>query len=262
MKQEAKSTVRIGELSFELQGDPQLIEQLTLAFSDRTQADAYELIDLDRICDETDFELAVEVLLNQAYGKHRDYLFLDAALLAGADGRLVMLAGASLAGKTTLSVAAGLSGIARIISEDTVFVKEKRFTSVIAPLSIRPPTVPLLAQLGYEPQPYKGRFFLLPEIFAGCGQPTTNLTDIVILEAAGDNKLSVADLSAAEAMVQLLPISNALVDDRHYQELLCLVEGSKSTILAGGGLRDRLEFVKTLFNWPEPGSTTVPVRSA
>lgn len=176
---------------------------------------------------------------------------MDGCALVTKGSQLVFLAGASRAGKTTMTVAAAQKLGWKIISEDLILIDPalSRIVSVVHPLSLRPGAQQLIAEAtGLPPVSlYLDRWLACPDMFyiGPAGQPRF-AHSILIDSAPNGAPFSAASLRSHEFLRALLPLSNALNVDDGTNSLNACIEQSSCSIIGGGTVGERLAFLTEL----------------
>lgn len=246
--------LRLGLGTGRVLGSPELIELLRTGFLESNAPVDFE-VDLDKLePDEDTFEWraydAIEAIVTQGHNFHKGSPYMDAVTLVDPSGRVLMICGASGAGKTTTGVALTLTTPAKFVSEDIVTFDQKgmQILQSTAPLSIRPKTMNLFEELNIPlPTLVGNRFFLAPQLFDHQHRPLK--IDLLVLLGPMQEGAPLATRTAkpAEALRRMLPISNFLVHPEMPDILLESLSSTKIICMDGGTLRERLAFVESEF---------------
>jgi energy-coupling factor transporter ATP-binding protein EcfA2 len=207
--------------------------------------------------------LTITHLLNKLYARHAGCLWIDAATLRAPDGKLVLLAGPSFSGKTTLAMAMALAKQWTIISQDITLIDPVLNVVVPcpAPINIRTGASEMLSKLGHLPRISLGQqgWFFDQSLYLM--QPTkaefTALLTLVpfeetIEEAAAERygDLSIEQLSLAEFIRSILPYSNLLRLRHHVSTLQDAGKQAQCLRIEGGELKERMELLESLVALP------------
>lgn len=178
------------------------------------------------------------------------HLAIEAALLVTPKGRPVWLSGGTQAGKTTLTVALALGLGWRIVSEDFVYVEDRKPVPLVAPLSLRQTAPDLLnTAIKVMPQPITGsRWLIRPDLFT----TSTSFVDQVpvaihlSLNVEDNNKLRVEDISWTQYLRTVLPVTNAMKVRGGIDQMEKIFENAQCMRVQNGDLIQRLDILSRL----------------
>lgn len=198
-----------------------------------------------------DRSLALVSIINAALQEHADCLWIDAATFLTSDRQLVLVAGRSGAGKTTLALALALAGKAKVLSEDITLIDTAgQVVPFISAFALRPGAGELIsACFGVAPQPlHYGQWFYEPSIYWDEAVPARFKLAVVIGLPGRDKEwsLRLEPISIGKCTRLLLPISNALRLDGGIECLMSCLAGSNCYTLQGGRLDQRGETILEL----------------
>jgi hypothetical protein len=164
---------------------------------------------------------------------------------------LVLLAGASHAGKTTLSVAVARKLGWKLLSEDLVVIDPslRRIVPFIHPLSLRPGAQELVAEAtGLRPMSlYLERWLACQNLFYKGENVSPRFSLSILIERDVINPiLSLTVASSCEFLRALLPLSNALHIDNGPGKLKSSFDTGQCYILRNGSVAERLEILADL----------------
>lgn len=247
-------TFALGNFAFRLKSRSQAVldgaRKLYLSTCSDSQ---YHVFDLDLVVQDTDEERAnrLRALTTDAYRYHSGHLYIDGCALVTEHSELVLLAGASHAGKTTLTVATVEKLGWKILSEDLVLI-EPSLAGVVPftnPLSVRPGSLKLIADATgmTPPNLYLDRWLARDEMFYAGPLRKPKFNHSIILHADSDNQtFRNSTATPHEFLRRLLPLSNALHLDNGLDLLGHCLDESQCSIVYGGTVKDRLELLKEL----------------
>ncbi|HEY9868316.1 MAG TPA: hypothetical protein V6D08_04060 [Candidatus Obscuribacterales bacterium] len=215
------------------------------------------VIDLDKdvesLCperpDPLDPVAIVDHIFALALEQQQPCLWLDAAALTTSDDRLVLLAGASGAGKTTLALSLAMVYGWKVLSEDITLVdtSTRRIIPLARPFRLRPDSQARITEAtNKKPAPLVlGRWFFDRALFSQ-EQRILAVSVAVLLRPAGEGTavgLTIRDLPAAECLRSILPISNAVRMPAGIEILQDGLKEARCFELSGGSLKERREAV-------------------
>lgn len=214
----------------------------------------YRLFDLDSIearIVASDPATIFHSLITDAYRYHDGHLYIDGCAFMTNRSELVLLAGASHAGKTTLTVAAAGKLGWKIISEDLVLIDSSltHIVPFVHPLSLRVGAQDLIMEAtGIPPSGlYLDRWLVCPDMFyTGAPVPPKFSLTILIQSDAESSAPSLTLSSAHEFLRALLPLSNALHMDNGLRLLHSCIDMGPCYIMRGGSVGERLALLAKL----------------
>lgn len=185
-------------------------------------------------------------LLSRAMYKPENLIWIDAATLVGSTGKAVLLAGQSMAGKTTLAVSMFLTHGWKALSEDVTLIDpaNRQILPYLRPSSLRPGCPELIAAAtGQLPDKLLfDRWFFDRKMYVD-----KNLSErpswAIKLDgvAEGSSKsLVLESLSSAEFVRMILPISNCLRIPNGIEVLSDLLSNTRCHLLSGGSVGQRM----------------------
>ena len=154
------------------------------------------------------------VILTAQSLHQQKYICIEACYLVTPNQKLVLIAGASFRGKSTLTAALTWQRGWRFISEDLVFfdMEHDRTISFVCPLSLRRQTPEMIAAAtGIEPEPLLyGRWLVRPDLF--CLEAVSSRPDILVcLEGIRETKpLTAEPLARSACLEKLIALGNWL----------------------------------------------------
>jgi len=199
---------------------------------------------------ESDPISAVMYVVDQALRTHKGVLWLEASALLNPDGELVLICGASHAGKTTLSLALCLACGWKIVCEDpTIFDAQNNCLIPFArPFSLRSDAPQRIAEVTSVPLNSLFSDTLYFD-FKNCSlafSPAHFAKAILLSSPNCDTAkpFQVEQVSAATLLRRILPLANFVrypgAIDFFYQALA----SAECFIIQGGELNDRFEFCR------------------
>lgn len=197
----------------------------------------------------TNFSAAIDWLLAQALEQQRNELWMDAASLLTDSGKVLLLAGPSQSGKSTLALAMALKRHWRIISEDITFLNEQadQLVSFRAPISLREGGLQELARVGIHPENLiDEQWYWNPALSVSSNVPARPSVIVMLqsfLKLEADTRLQVRAISPSESIRALLPISNGLRLHSGTDRIARLLQGALLFSLSGGSLADRISWM-------------------
>lgn len=248
-------TFWLGDFAFRLASrSRQLLDDARRLYSGTVCDGQHRVFDLDRIearVIESQYATIFHSLITEAYRYHDGHLYIDACALLTDRRELVLLAGASHAGKTTLTVAAAQKLGWKIVSEDLVLIAPSlnRIVPFVHPLSIRPSAPLMIADAtGLPPVSlYLDRWLHCHEMFYTGACVTPQFSCAILLNSdSHQSGFSSTSIQPHELIRELLPLSNALNMDNGTELLYSGLEKAQCSIIRGGTVRQRLEFLAEL----------------
>lgn len=242
----------------------ELLSLLDQLLADRVEAaDTADLkaivMDLDQLFDEgyvsstpTIAQLACDTVLafmGKAMSEHASCAWIDAASLLPPEGDLVLLAGPSEAGKTTLSLAMHLAHGWRALAEDITLIEltSRQIIPFARPSSLRPGCAEMIHRAtGHRPEPLLlGEWFFAKQMFVHERLPA-KFAAAVRLEPATENAcepISLRAVPAADYLRSLLPLSNSLRLTSAVNLLHDAIADARCFVLRGGTLEERMDLL-------------------
>jgi hypothetical protein len=251
----------LGDFTFRLTSrNQQRLDEARKLYASTSSAASYQLFDLDNVearVVPSQYATIFHALITDAYRHHQGLIYVDGCALVTTGSQLVFLAGASRAGKTTLTVAAAQKLGWKIVSEDLVLLDPAfgRIVPVVHPLSLRPGAQQLIAEAtGLPPLSlYLDRWLACHDMFyTGPSSPPRFAHSILIDSAPNDAPFSASSLRSHELLRALLPLSNALSLDDGTNSLNACIEQSSCSIICGGTVGERLAFLTELDSHAAP----------
>jgi hypothetical protein len=270
----SSKVLRLGKCRFRVESEQsELIEAIEALFSEDRQpvngsvavADQLEEeVFVERLVDLVDGEGMKEpvdglechspviALVNRLYGRHGDCIWLDAASLLSPTGRLVLLAGPSHSGKTTLSLGLALSKYWSILSEDITLIDPqlKVVYSCPTPSKLRAGTAERLAEVcptSVDKFPESAWFF--DESMYAAESLPAKFELALYLDAIGENdsnELLIEKITPAELLKRVLPISNLLKLTGRADLFYETVETASCLRISGGKLGERIDLLESI----------------
>ncbi|HEY9791901.1 MAG TPA: hypothetical protein V6D22_15960 [Candidatus Obscuribacterales bacterium] len=242
--------------------DPQLIEWIESLFLPDNQPGAMLIVVKlsDFQCDEEfssrslqdQRSLMISGLLRRLYECHVDCIWMDAATVRSPNDKLVLLAGPSCAGKTTLALAMSLARGWKILSEDITLIDPVR-NDVLAcptPSGMRAGTADKLVTFANLKEGISDRegWFFDKNLYFRKSMPAkfdmaVFLDPLDETDNTGACTMSVRALSAYEYIKSVLPYSNLLRLDDKIGVLYHAIENSRCLKLRRGSLPERVDFL-------------------
>lgn len=188
-------------------------------------------------------------LLGRAMYKPECLIWIDAATLIGPTGGAIVLAGQSMAGKTTLAVSMFLAYGWKVLSEDVTLIDpaNRQILPYLRPSSLRPGCPELIAAATGQ-QPGKllfDRWFFDRKMYADANlseRPALALKLDGVAEGCGKS-LELKPLSSAEFVRMILPISNCLRIPNGIEVLSDLFSDTRCHLISGGTVGQRMEAI-------------------
>lgn len=197
----------------------------------------------------SDLSLAIALITELAFRQHGDCLWIDAAALVSPCGQAVMLAGASMSGKTTLSTALSLFCGWKIVSEDICLLDFSSSSSLslsvwpfVAPLSLRPGTKERLMKAGAAHIPLtRDEWFFVAGIFQEIPLVLPFQLCLLLREVDPEKPgtLSTSPLAPGDFLQFLMPLSNMVRKPDGMVALGQSLGSSRCYLLEGGNIAER-----------------------
>lgn len=195
---------------------------------------------------------ALAYVIDRALADHGGFLWIDASAMLTPKGELVLIAGPSHSGKTSLSLCLALAHNWKIVAEDIVLIDRQTqvLTPFARPLTLRPDTAKKIqAAVGIN-----------PETFSHCGWTASaswyNLQsrqakfdfclDLAVTDHKSTAGLRTQVATSGELIRSLISHSNALRYENGVSTLSHCLETSKCCFLNQGTLPDRIKYVLSL----------------
>ena len=213
--------------------------------------------DIESLCpnrpDTMDSVAIVDHVFATALEQQQPCLWLDAAALTTSDGRILLLAGASGAGKTTLALSLAMVCGWRVLSEDITLVdtSTRRVIPLARPFRLRPDSQARITEATAKKAAplVLGRWFFDKSLFSQ-EKRIFAVSVAVLMRPAGQRPapgLTLRELPASEYLRSILPISNAVRMPGGIEVLQDGVKQARCFELSGGSLKERLEAVRGSF---------------
>lgn len=265
MKQSTRTLV-LGRLQFVVRStDARFLADLEKMLSvqslpEPALADSTQVIDLDALSgltgaggadmSEEDRWRAVSAIVDYATANQPAGLWLDATTMIDLDGRPVLIAGASFAGKTTLTAALALACGWRVVCEDITFVDIQ--AAVIfpfaRPLSLRAGSAALIeGATGLVPEPIVwGGWWGPAEIYSPRPVPLAFSRACFLSGLATDSgaSLAVTAVSPEELFRLIVRRSNLLRFPAAIDPFVRALPAGHLSVIAGGSVSERLTAIK------------------
>ncbi len=257
------SIFSLGRFRFKLlSSDSLLLESIGSVFllDNGLEKSAMQIIDLDRPFDivpnwsslvpaPTEFEL-IRLIVRLALDRHRDCFWMDAATVVSPDGHVVLIAGPSHSGKSTAAMALSFGLNWKVISEDITLLD-------VSSLSLIPFASPLSAREGTLERIHRatgaqlGRLIGGEWLNLGChadGSSHSKIDFAYILpktDGTVDEQFGVKQISLADFVRHLVPISNILHLPSGLESVMDLLSSARCFGIEGGNLNERLDCIVT-----------------
>jgi hypothetical protein len=239
----AKSALyKLGRLVFSVQAcDEEFVRDLDrLLPNHAVPAADHEVLELNTGCTQD-----MRALLNHILKKHRGALWIDAGCLISPAGKLVLIAGRSSSGKSTLTMALALKYGWKVLAEDILLIdwQNKRVMSFASPFSLKSGTRALLRDsIGLEiGEPILKEWIPLGAL-AAKDEVDARFDCAIILDYA-DEPIAVQSIHEAEYLRRLLSISNVLRLNGGSDAVLEMLDGAACLSIVGGTLPERLDTI-------------------
>lgn len=192
--------------------------------------------------------IAISDVLMEAY-QNRGNMWIDAAVLVSADGKVVLLCGASEAGKSTLTAAFAAAGWKLTTEDVAIICRDGKIPPLVRPISLRDGTADRIAQqTGTQLKVFDDRWYYDESAFLE--QDFYMPLDLVILlegvKPDEPGQLNLKMVSAEQMTRELLPCSNALRIDQGIEFLHDLLVPSPCYLMRGGTISERMLAVSSL----------------
>jgi hypothetical protein len=236
---DSKKTFALGSFKFKLADEANHIETL---FLEARQSDDAPIELLDN-------QGGVRGIVNVALKRHENCIWLDAGVLVAPNGKRVMFAGASSAGKSTLTTALAFGHGWKIIAEDVALIdiESDRFVVFASPLSMKAGTVDRLAKvLGKAPGPLFFNEWIPLGDLAATTDPDATIDFAFIMQPltpGSPGQLNLQPISHKSVLTKLMPISNILRLNGAMEKMEHYLSQGKCFQLSGGQLNERLDLV-------------------
>lgn len=196
--------------------------------------------------------IALVSLLDRALADHAGYLWIDASTMLTPQGQLVLIAGPSHSGKTTLTLAMALAHAWKILAEDITLIDLQTGLLVpfARPLSLRPDTTEKIKQATgldagsfilegwlsnkdwYSLQPVQADFHLA--------------IDLAVTDKSSSESLKIKQVPIGEFSRNLITHSNALRYDNGVKILSESFDHARLYLLSEGSPKDRIKSILEL----------------
>jgi hypothetical protein len=268
----------LGHVQFQLQCSRiDILEASKSLFKVSDETRGLELIDLDSLqfpndptapTEDSDHyseeNMIISYVITQVLEAHKksipSFTWLSAIALIDEQNRLVILAGDSNTGKSTLGLALCLSGQFKIVSEDLcIFDLDSNIPiSYHRPISLRDGSLEVI-QNCVKTKPLNlvnQRWFLDPKIFADYPSPAivhsiiklSPSLDLAVKQEMSNREFKVEPVSAASMLKELLPISSYMRQEQGISRLKQLLEPANCYLFTNGTLADRLKAIEEILS--------------
>lgn len=197
-------------------------------------------------------ESIISRLVRRISSEHEGCLWIDAATLRAPSGELVLIAGPSFSGKTTLALAMSLSQTWKLLAEDITII-DPFFGQVIpspSPSGIREGTSELLAKTcGISVQGLqlneRGNWLLDSSLYCLDSSPAKFTVAIVLntIDRSSSAEMEVRSLTPAEFVRRILPISNLIRELNGTDILYDSVRDARCLTVKSGSLGQRVNLL-------------------
>lgn len=218
----------------------------------------------DEIVSEASGLEIVRLIVRRALNHHEGYLWFDAAMLVSPSGKVVLIAGASHAGKSTAAAALAFGLNWKVLAEDVALIepRNKVITPFASPISLREGSLERIARatgvtpgpvIGFEWVPLKGHLHYEQVPF------NIDLAiELAVTNPLTDQPIAVASVSNSSFIHFLLPLCNALHLPNGIELLDESLQKARCYRLDGGSLGDRLNFIASQLNESTVNITPAP----
>lgn len=242
----ARTIYKLGLIEFTVaHEDDQFIQDLEILLPKQNDEQATDVIEVP-----SQAVHDLRSLQNYVLAMHENLLWFDAGCLITPNGKRVLIAGRSSAGKSTTTMALALAYNWKVIAEDILLIdtSQDRLITFGAPFSLKPGTADLLQDcIGMIPDP------ILDDEWSPMGDlgsygPNDAKFDIAII--FGDRTLGkpveVRSVTPAEYLRKILAISNLLRVDGATEKFLEYINSCHCVEIDNGTLRERLNVMLEL----------------
>jgi hypothetical protein len=250
----SSNVFRSGRCSFRLLSEnPKLLELFSSIFT---------AVSSDNDCHRDSLNIILEgrpktclrKIANEVMRGHEGHIYLESTVLQDPQGRLLLLAGGTRMGKSTLAVALLTRPNWKLVSEDHAFLDNDvtRLLTLLLPIRLRRGSVPLISAAVTHglPKLFLGGYFydrarcveseIVKARFDAC---------ILLRGEPGSSDFRFSELDPFAFSRALLSLSNALHFDGGPDALFAAISNGRCWELAGGSLNERLAAVDKA--WPE-----------
>jgi hypothetical protein len=215
------------------------------------------VLDIDEGNAACDPDVAIIQIINEALRHHKDLLWIDASCLKTKDNKLVVIAGNSMSGKTTLSLAFAELENWKILAEDIVLIDfaNNQILNFGRPLSLREGALERIKKIKnfhFARTPLNNWYFN-PTYYLSQPEPI-NIDLAILLSNTQDTNpqypsLEITKLEPETFVRSLLPLSNLL----HGPKLQALklskcLENTTCLELSSGELDERMRAIRKLLS--------------
>jgi hypothetical protein len=192
----------------------------------------------------------VRAVIREVLAFHRDCRWIHAACLRSPEGRTVLIAGLSGAGKSTTAAALALGFGWKVLADDLTLI-DRATNAIVAfatPISLKGPAPMLLREaIGRAPGPLVlGEWFRIDELYATEACPAEFDLLVHLRRVNGSHGFNHAPCSAAEYTRLLLPSSSVLHDAGGPDGFAEAVGSAACHWVTGGNLSERLNLILEL----------------
>jgi hypothetical protein len=238
------SVYELGRVAFSVSTpDPEFEAELTRLFGrPRTPPANVRLVTL--------VESDVRAVIRQVLTFHRDCRWIHAACLRSPEGRSVLVAGLSGAGKSTTAAALALGFGWKLLSDDLTLIDPATNAVVVfaTPLSLKGAAPALLHEaVGVTPGPLlRGEWIRIDELYATSPCPAAFDVLVHLRQGNGHPGFDHAACSPAEYTRLLLPSSSVLRDAGGPEAFASSVASGVCHRMSGGTLSERVNLIVEL----------------
>lgn len=248
-------TFALGDFNFRfVSSDRAVLDGARKLYASTAQRAGCKLFDLDSIesrVNPADPATIFHALITEAYQYHDGHLYIDGCVFFTGDSELILIAGASHVGKTTLTVAAAQRLGWKICSEDLVLIDShlSRIVPIVHPLSLRIGALELIEEAtGIQPPGlYLNRWLNCRDMFhTAAMKPEFSRAILIASNEPDSGAFCVTAADSHEFVRALLSLSNALYMDSGLEMLSSCVGNGQCYVVNGGSVRQRLDLLAKL----------------
>jgi hypothetical protein len=265
MNASEQSTFALGRFVFQLRSaDRQFLDAVSRMLPRTESANkpdtAAQIIDLDAPFVSADLKtvdligqgpaIAIGCIMDKALRFHEEDVWFDAALIENDEGQLVVLAGASHSGKTTLALAMNMAAGWKLVSEDMILIDAgaRKVIPFARPLGLRAGTVERIrAATNRTPETRHllDCWYFDPEAY-DLKPPRDAIAAALVLaplNADEPGDLTLTKISVGECIRKFLPMSNLIHRPEALDVLDALLADARCFVVQGGDLKSRVEWL-------------------